>query len=159
MLEKMIFFSFCCLKMTLKLRANFRDNSCRNIFLQELFKPAQEVAVVTLNQPRLHIACSSHNDVFFGRERTPVNHPLKHFQSPLVILRPSVKTNSKPCRHAELSLPLGSGEVTWAGGAIPGTVRVPCKATLSTSFSIHITAVQRKLWNSSGWANVELLLL
>lgn len=112
MLEKMNFFSFCCLPMNIKLGVNFRDNSCLNVFLQELFKPAQEVAVVSLNQPRLHIACSSYNDVFFGRERAPVNHPMKNLQSPLVILRPSVKTNSKPCRHPELSLPLSSGEVT-----------------------------------------------
>lgn len=50
------FFSFCCLSRNIKLGVNFTDNSSLNVFLQELFKPAQEVAVVTLNQPRLHIA-------------------------------------------------------------------------------------------------------
>lgn len=99
MLEKMNFFSFCCLPMNIKLGVNFRDNSCLNVFLQELFKPAQEVAVVSLNQPRLHIACSSYNDVFFGRERAPVNHPMKNLQSPLVILRPSVK---QIANHADI---------------------------------------------------------
>lgn len=54
MTVKIIFFSSCCLPMDIKLGVNFRDNSCLNVFLQELFKPAQEVAVVTLNQPRLH---------------------------------------------------------------------------------------------------------
>lgn len=45
--------------MDIKLGVNFRDNSCLNVFLQELFKPAQEVAVVTLNQPRLHTVAPS----------------------------------------------------------------------------------------------------
>lgn len=140
MLEKRIF-SFCCLLLNIKQWIHFRNNSFLNVFLHQLFKSTQEVAVFTSNQPRLHIACNSHNYVFFGREKDPVNHSMKNLQSPLVILRSSVKTNSKPCRHLKLSLPLSSGEVTWARWTIPGTVRVSRKATLSTCFSIHITAV------------------
>jgi len=140
MIEERIL-SFYCLLWNIKFWIHFRDNFFPEFFLQQLFKLPREVAVFTFNQSTLHIACNSHNYVFFRRERSPVNHPMENLQSPLVILRPSVKTNSKPCRHLKLSLPLSSGEVTWARWTIPGTIRVSRKATLSTCLSIHITAV------------------
>lgn len=55
-------------------------------------------------------------------------------------------------------LPLCSGKVARAGGAVPGAVGVSGEAALGTGFPVNGTPVQGELCDPCGGAGIELLL-